>query len=256
MGVQTDRGRKVTDPDWVTRHREVWAEKPILSEWYRSQIFARLDANLVPGRTLQLGCGPGFYGAGRPDFVNVDLGAQSGVDVACDVHALPFADAVFANLVGIDVLHHFAAPGRALAEIARLLKPSGRCLLIEPWAGLAGWPVYRFLHHEDCRAVAQPWTQAFAPSKDAMDGNAWIPRAILWRRAGELGAHAPGLRVARVEAFGGLGYLATGGFQPRSAPAGLVRALTAIEGALPQAVLRALALRAFFILERDVRPAI
>ncbi len=245
----------MTDPDWVTRHREVWAEKPILSEWYRGQIFARLDANLVAGRTLQLGYGPGFYGAGRLDFVNVDLGARSGVKVACDAHALPFAEGSFDNVVGVDVLHHFAAPGRVLAEIARLLKPGGRCLLVEPWAGLAGWPVYRFLHHEDCRAVARPWTAAFAPDKDAMDGNAWIPRALLWRRANELGVHAPGLRVVRVEAFGGLGYLATGGFQPRGAPAGLVRILTAIEGILPQAVLRASALRAFFVLERDVRPA-
>lgn len=245
----------MTDPDWVSRHRKVWAAKPILSEWYGEQIFARLDANLRPGRTLQLGYGPGFYGARRPDFVNVDLGERPGVDVACDAHALPFAEGCFGNVVGVDVLHHFAAPGKVLAEVARLLGPGGRCLLVEPWAGFAGWPVYRYLHHEDCRAVARPWTEAFAPDKDAMDGNAWIPRELLWRRSDELADQAPGLRVVRVEAFGGLGYLATGGFQPRGAPAGLVRTLTAIEGALPQAVLRAFALRAFFVLERAAGPA-
>jgi hypothetical protein len=84
-----------------------------------------------------------------------------------------------------------------------------------------------------------------------MDGNAWIPRALLWRRADELRAHAPGFSVARVEAFGGMGYLATGGFGPHGAPAGLVRALAWIESILPQPVARIVALRGFFVLERE-----
>jgi SAM-dependent methyltransferase len=241
----------MNDPEWVLRHRAVWADKPILSEWYRNEIFARVDAEILPGRTLQLGFGPGFFGADRDDFVNVDLSANSGVDVVCDVHHLPFADGAFANVVGIDVLHHFARPGAALFEIARLLRPGGRCLLIEPWAGSLGWLVYRFLHHEDCRAVANPWSEAFAPGKKAMEGNAWIPRALLWRRKDELEARAPGLRVIRVEAFGGLGYLATCGFQPYGACADLIRALTVADNALPQALLRIVGLRALFLLERD-----
>ena len=113
-----------------------------------------------------------------------------------------------------------------------------------------GWLVYRHFHHEDCATVADPWTSAFAPGKGALDGNAWLPRTLLWRRAGELALHAPGLAVESVEAFGFLGYLATGGFQGWGAPAALVRALGAIEGALPQSMLRAIALRAFFVLRR------
>lgn len=241
----------MNDPDWMLRHRAAWARKPALPAWYQAEIFSRLDSSLTPGPTLQLGCGPGFYGAGRPEFVNADIVAASSVDVACDVHSLPFAQGAFANVVGVDVLHHFARPGAALAEIARLLRPGGRCLLIEPWAGPIGWIVYRFFHHEDCRAVAKPWTEAFAPGKSAMDGNAWIPRALLWRRAAEIGAYAPGLRIARVEAFGGLSYLATGGFGRHGAPAGIVKALAALENALPQWAARFSSLRVFFVLERE-----
>lgn len=245
----------MSDPEWVRRHREAWAAKSALSAWYRSEIFARLDRTLAPGPVLQLGCGPGFYGVGRADFVNVDIGAASGVDAVCDVHHLPFGGGNFANVVGVDVLHHFERPGRALAEIARVLRPGGRCLLIEPWAGPLGWFVYRFLHHEDCRAVARPWTEAFAPGKSPLDGNAWIPRTLLWRRARELDRYAPDLSVVRVEAFGGLGYLATGGFGLLGAPAAVVRVLTAMENALPQALARLVALRGFFVLEHKLDSA-
>jgi SAM-dependent methyltransferase len=252
MGAEGDcAGAAVlSDPDWIVRHRAAWAAKPALAEWYSSEVFARLDRCLLPGRKLQIGVGPGFYARGRRDFVNADLGSQQGVDASCDAHALPFAPAAFSNVVGIDVLHHLAAPGIALAEIARVLAPGGTCLLIEPWAGPVGWFLYRYLHHEDCAVVAEPWHHAFAPGKDALDGNAWLPRTLLWRRASELGGHAPGLAVESVEAFGLFGYLATGGFQGWGAPAPVVRALRAAEAALPQAALRKIALRAFFVLRR------
>lgn len=241
----------MNEPVWVREHREAWTRKTALPAWYQSEIFARLDRALSPGLTLQLGYGPGFYGGKKQNFVNVDISKVTGVAAVCDVHGLPFRAGIFANVVGVDVLHHFAQPGRALAEISRVLSPQGRCLLIEPWAGPLGWIVYRFLHHEDCRAVERPWTAAYEGEKSAMDGNAWIPRALLWQRAAELPVHAPGLRIARVEAFGGLGYLATGGFGSFGAPARVVRVLTAIESGIPQFLARATALRVFFVLERE-----
>ena len=240
----------MTTPDWIVRHRKAWNSKPALSGWYTREIFRRVDDARIPGRTLQLGYGPGLYGAERLDFVNVDLGCQDGVDVACDVHALPFAAESFANVVGIDVLHHFEAPGQALREIARVLTPGGKCLLVEPWAGAFGHFVYRFLHHEDCRAVASPWRAAFGPGKHALDGNAWIPRALLWSCANELPREAPGMALEKLETYGALGYLLTGGFGAFGAPDGLVRAATAIEAHLPQSAMRHLALRAFFVLCR------
>lgn len=241
-------------PDWILRHRAAWAAKPALKGWYEVEIFSRLDARLAPGRTLQLGCGPGFYGRDRSDFLNVDLTAHDGVDVACDVHALPFPNGAFQNVVAIDVLHHLARPGEALAQIARVLAPTGKCLLVEPWADLLGWLVYRFLHHEDCRAVADPWRQAFAPNKSPMDGNAWIPRALLWRRSSELGTHVPGFAVAEVEPFGSFSYLATGGFGKRGLSASAVESLAKFETALPEQMRRALALRALFVLSRSDSP--
>ncbi len=236
--------------DWIERCRAAWAAKPALAGWYEAEIHRRIEARLAPGRTLHIGSGPGLYGRGRAGFVNADIGTQDGVDVRCDAHSLPFAAGAFANVVGIDVLHHLAEPGRALAEIGRVLAYGGTCLLVEPWAGPVGWLIYRYMHHESCHSVDEPWTAAFGRDKSAMDGNAWLPRALLSRRAHELGRHAPGLVVESMEAFGLFGYLATGGFRAWGMPAGVVRALSAIDASLPEPVLRAVALRVFFVLKR------
>ena len=39
-------------------------------------------------------------------MVNTDFGNRFNIDVELDAHAIPFA-----NVVGVDVLHHFAKPG-------------------------------------------------------------------------------------------------------------------------------------------------
>jgi ubiquinone/menaquinone biosynthesis C-methylase UbiE len=48
-----------------------------------------------------------------------------------DAEQLPFADASFDVVHSKDSLHHMRAPGRALAEYRRVLKPGGSALIIE-----------------------------------------------------------------------------------------------------------------------------
>jgi ArsR family transcriptional regulator len=47
-----------------------------------------------------------------------------------DLHALPFADASFDQILLLNVLTHLRAPGRAIAELARVLRPDGRLALV------------------------------------------------------------------------------------------------------------------------------
>jgi SAM-dependent methyltransferase len=47
---------------------------------------------------------------------------------------LPFADGSFDRIWGCAILHHLDLP-RAAAELRRVLKPSGRAVFCEPWAG-------------------------------------------------------------------------------------------------------------------------
>jgi SAM-dependent methyltransferase len=237
--------------DWVNDQRRVWDRKSGLRAYYEREIFNRIIAELVPGQVLQLGSGAGFFSRYRPGMVNTDFANRYGIDVESDVHALPFAAGAFANVIGVDVLHHFGQPGQALRECTRVLRPGGRLILVEPWTGALGGLFYRHVHHEDCLIVDDPWTSPFAAAKSPMEGNTAIPRQILNDRRDELAAQVPGLAVRKVRYFGGASFLLTGGYQTVGLPSWVIRPLAAIEGLIPQAAMKALGLRAMFVLERQ-----
>lgn len=230
-------------------HVHAWNTKPGLRHYYQREIFKRITPELLAGRTLELGSGPGFFRRDYPDIVSFDIVPGSAVSVCGDAHCLPFADRSFHNIVGIDVLHHLSRPHQALLEAYRVLKPGGHLVLVEPWAGSLGFLFYRYLHHEDCSAVADPWNAAFAPNKGPMDGNAFIPRALLAELHHELTALTC-FALPRIVHFGSLSYAATGGFRPIGLPKWAIEGLCRIERTLPNSVMRHIALRALFVLEK------
>jgi len=237
--------------DWIVEHREVWRRKPGLRDFYTSQVFARIIGNLTEGKTLQLGTGTGFFSDYHPGMVNSDIIENDGVDVVVDVHAAAFGDATFSNIVGVDVLHHFAKPGLALRECARMLRPGGRLVLVEPWAGPLGRLFYRYIHHEDCVDMADPWQNALPEHKNPLDGNAMIPITALHKRQPELREQVPGLRVRKVVPFGCVSIVLTGGFQKIGLGSPVVGFFSMLEGMLPDKVMRAIALKALFVMEKQ-----
>lgn len=106
-----------------------------------------------PGRGLDLGCGQGWYLAemqargyptdgtdystGQLERVRTNLDAPARdrtLLVKADAQALPFADASYDFVYGINAIHHILSPDaqeRALREIVRVLRPGGVFLLHE-----------------------------------------------------------------------------------------------------------------------------
>ena len=74
-------------------------------------------------------------GAGNrvPGYVNLDLFAVPGVDVAADAHRLPFADGLFQRVECDAVLEHVKWPEQVVAEITRVLAPGGYLHLVTPF---------------------------------------------------------------------------------------------------------------------------
>ena len=241
----------IDDTDWIVTHRQAWRKKAALRRYYERDIFDRIRAELKPGRILELGSGPGFFAADRPEIVAMDITAGPRSNVVADAHVLPFQNAAFANVVGIDVFHHLARPGQVLSEVARVLSPDGRLVLIEPWTGAFGRFIYRHFHHEDCAAVPDPWAWAAPAGKDPMAGNAVIPKAVLADSAIQIPDRIPGLSSAKVTPFGAVSFLFTGGFQNWGAPWPLVRLALRVENMMPRAMMSWLALRALFVIEKQ-----
>ena len=99
---------------------------------------------------LDAGCGESAY---RSQFCNhryigVDtaVGDQnwdySHIDAQADLAVLPFRVASFDAVLSIVVLEHTSNPEKVLCEVARVLKPGGRLLLIVPLQ----WEVHQAPH--------------------------------------------------------------------------------------------------------------
>jgi SAM-dependent methyltransferase len=100
--------------------------------------FAR---SLAPqARVLDAGAGEGGYRQhfSAQRYTGLDLGVgdaawdYSQLDVLGDLAALPFRDAAFDATLNIVTLEHVREPARVVAELARVLAPGGRVLIIAP----------------------------------------------------------------------------------------------------------------------------
>lgn len=109
-------------------------------------------SKLLPdgSRVLDAGAGEGQYAGWftRHRYTGVDLGIGDAawnyraLDAVADLCALPFADATFDAAINIVTLEHLPEPLSALQEIARVLRPDGRLLIVVPHE----WEVHQAPH--------------------------------------------------------------------------------------------------------------
>lgn len=239
----------------LARHRRVWDAKPVLQRVYREEFFARLLAQRVAGVSVEVGAGPGFLKEAAKDILATDLIRCPWLDAVVDAQRLPFRTASVANVLGLDVLHHLAAPMSFLGEVQRVLSPGGRLILVEPWITPFSRVLFRFFHQERCDLTEKPWLAAAtdgAETKAAFDGNQAIPYLMFGRRRREETlALLPGFALRTLEPFCLFSYLLSGGFNHASLlPRGLYPAVAGFERVTTRLWRRLAALRVLLVLEK------
>ena len=236
-------------PSWISTHIQRWQKKPQLRYFYKQEIFRRiLDFSDPKGVSIEIGSGPGFLKSVMPALICTDIEKGPRVDCFVDATRMPFKNNSVDEFIGVDVIHHFDQPGSFFKLALRSLKPGGRIIFVEPWAGSFGYLFYRFVHHEDCRRVETPFGPAFTDDKSPMDGNAMIARQCLVESKRQLQSY--GFKTVHRSFFGCFSYLLTGGFQPWSAPKWLIKLMMKMEKLLPQSVMRIIGVRMVIVLEK------
>jgi SAM-dependent methyltransferase len=209
IGVYRMTNVKISDYEFVSQHRTIWAARPelrtVYQEWFEQLV--RCVEGLHP--IVEIGAGPGFFKEYFPQLISTDVVPTPYVDVVCDAGSLPFQSGSVGALVMVDVLHHLPKPLEFLAEAGRILHSGGRLAMIEPWITAPSYLLYRYFHHEECSLsvnVRRPFGEL---GKRALDGNAAIPFKLLK----QCKPGAPSLRLLQASPFLGLPYLATLGFR-------------------------------------------
>lgn len=206
----------------VRQHREVWRAKPLLRRVYQ-RWFAAVRAATVPGRTLEIGGGSGNFRESWPELMSCDIVRTAWLDFQADGMALPLATGALDNVVGVDVLHHVQDPDRALAELARVVRPGGRIVLVEPYVSWFSGLVRGRYHHEHQDLTREV---VHGPDKAPDEANLAIPTLIFVRGRTRLPERFPRLRLVDLRFHDMLVYPLTGGFsRPTLLPEPLLGAL-------------------------------
>ena len=232
-------------------YRTIWADKPVLRAIY-SDYYRRIHDACVPGPTLEIGGGSGNMKQFAGDVVSTDIVASPWLDTVCDAQALPFADASFANIVMVDVLHHIARPARFLAEAERILVPGGRIVMVEPCITPVSGLFFRLFHDEPVDMSEDPLDPTPPPAKDPFMGNQGIPTRLFKREQARMAAAAPRLRLQQRRWLSLFAYPLSGGFRKWSMlPSALAPALLALENVLLPVLGPLMGFRLFAVVEKD-----
>jgi SAM-dependent methyltransferase len=147
------RGVDVDDNHLLEIHRAILWEKPMMRSAFESfyrEMMAQCDRWLtVSGTEIELGSGAGFFKRLRPGLVTTDVRQGPHIDRTLDAQQMDLPDASVRCIYAINVFHHLPDPELFFTELARVLRPGGGCILVEPHGGFGSALLHQHLHTDE-----------------------------------------------------------------------------------------------------------
>lgn len=235
----------------LARYRELWEQKPVLRLIY-DDFYDRITAQCAAGLTIEIGGGIGNLKERLGNVVATDIQLAPWLDCVADAQRLPFAAACAANIVLVDVLHHLEFPILFLREAARVLRPGGVVIMVEPAITWGSTLLYRLFHHEPVRTAAEALLEGTPDSaRDPYCSNQAIPTLLVTRERDRLHRLVPELRIVRVDWFSLAAYPLSGGFKAWSLiGAKLAQQLLHLERRIEPMLGRCMGFRMLLVIEK------
>jgi SAM-dependent methyltransferase len=225
------RGLDLDSAEATEAHARILRDKPFLGKLYERYYaeFERAHREAPTGLRVELGSGAGFLDRIIPGVVRVDLRPGAAIDLAASALAMPFAGGSVGALFMLNVLHHLPDVEAFFGELARVLAPGGRAMLVEPYVSPLSRIVYRYGHQEPFDPSRSEWRLGDSGVMTSADDA--LPWIVFCRDRTRFEALFSDLEIVRVRPHTIALYALSGGFAFRSlAPGSLFPAIAAAEG--------------------------
>jgi SAM-dependent methyltransferase len=199
------------DPETTAGRRRIIHEKRLLHDIYRDW-YAAIASSMPPGRepVLELGSGAGFMRRYVDRLITSDILHVPQLDLVLDARHIPLADRSLKAIAMTNVLHHVPDVASFFREAARVVRPGGALVMIEPWVTPWSRVIYGTLHHEPFHPNATDWQISGSGPLSAANGA--LPWILFERDRARFEREFPAWRVASIDPGMPLRYLLSGGF--------------------------------------------
>lgn len=135
----------------ITLHNEILSSKKMMKDVFEEFYKFCMDSAdaffCKEGKELEIGSGVSFFKTLNPKLITSDIVPAKHLDLILDAQDMhQFDKNELRAIYALNVFHHMEKPRSFFSELARVLKPGGGCILIEPFHGTIARPFYRNLH--------------------------------------------------------------------------------------------------------------
>jgi SAM-dependent methyltransferase len=250
------KGVDLEGPERLPLHQKILSEKKMIrlvfEEFYRTCL--ALEARhfgATTGTRVEIGAGTSFLKLLQPDIMSTDLELGPNIDMAVDAQRMPFESSSVRTLFCINAFHHFPDPRQFFAEVMRVVRPGGGCVIIDPAYGPVADLLYRRLFSsEGYDRAATDW--GYIPGAGRPLPNQALSFVVFIRDIERLTSEFPALEVVEKDVLSNyLEYLLSGGLNFRQLVPDWMRPAVRGTEALLTPFRRQLGLHHYIVLRRS-----